>query len=310
MSLSSPASETHVCKHHAISKKNTSQHLLLRLAGGLALSGSIGLLAYRRGSLSRSGIFGAIFTGTTTVGLGGGSWGFTLIYFFLSSSFLSHFRAREKEKTAADKFSKGSQRDFAQVIANGGVASACAISNSLISRSAVREIITSGYAGALATATADTWATELGVLSTNTPRLLTTGKTVPPGTSGGITPLGICAAATGALSLGTIFKLLRRGTTPLLPLLTLLGGLGGSLFDSWLGATFQAMYICPTCQQETEQRIHNCGTVTQHIHGVSWMNNDVVNFLATLFGGLCTALLQLLLVRQPKIDTHSLHKNP
>src|SRR5262249_3152460 len=152
---------------------------------------------------------------------------------------------------------------------------------------------------------ADTWATELGVLSATTPRLITTGKATLPGTSGGITPLGTTAAASGAFSLGLVFSLLnkhhaswalpqyrsnrvgtglapvqkrvlatdsRTGASPVptrfplieqdwtLPPIALLSGLIGSLFDSWLGATYQAMYYCPACQKETERHIHSCGS--------------------------------------------------
>src|SRR5205085_894037 len=94
---------------------------------GFIFSTAIALLAYRRRSLDRSGVGGAILSGTTIFGMGGWAWGLTLIYFFVSSSWLSHFREREKEHTAADKFSKGSRRDFAQAMANGGVATLMAL---------------------------------------------------------------------------------------------------------------------------------------------------------------------------------------
>src|SRR5712692_11443732 len=67
-----------------------------RLSLGLFLSAAISLFAYRRRSLSRSGVAGAIVTGTTTFGLGGWDWGLSLIIFFVSSSMLSHFREQEK----------------------------------------------------------------------------------------------------------------------------------------------------------------------------------------------------------------------
>ena len=115
-----------------------------RVLLGLLLSSTIGLLAYRRRSLTGSGIAGAIITGTTTVGLGGWPWGLSLIYFFLSSSLLSHFRSRQKEATSADKFSKGSQRDLAQAIANGGVASAFALTYGLSHNTALRSACEAG----------------------------------------------------------------------------------------------------------------------------------------------------------------------
>jgi uncharacterized protein (TIGR00297 family) len=244
--------------------------------------------------LSKSGIAGAITTGTATFGLGGLAWGLSLIHFFVSSSLLSHYHERDKAQTATDKFSKGGQRDIAQVAANGGIATVMAIGHSLTPSTSLRKMLQVGYVGALATATADTWATELGVLSTTAPRLITTGKATLPGTSGGITPLGTAAAASGAFSLGLVFRLLNRRQTSwaLLPI-ALLSGLMGSLFDSWLGATCQAMYYCPACQKETERRIHSCGKPTQSQRGLPWMDNDVVNFLATLVGSLFAILLHL-----------------
>jgi len=265
-----------------------------RLLLGLLFSVTIGLIAYRRRSLSRSGIAGAMVTGTTTFGMGGWSWGLSLIFFFVSSSIFSHFRARDKANTANDKFSKGSRRDFAQVAANGGVATLLALSYGLAHSRFLRKVCLTGYAGALSTATADTWATELGVLSLHQPRLITTGKAVAPGTSGGITPLGTAAAASGALAMGTVFWLLQRCQRSLaaLPLIALVCGLAGSMVDSFLGATVQAMYYCPHCQKETERRVHSCGTKTQPLRGIAWLNNDAVNFIATLCGGLMAMTVQ------------------
>ncbi len=264
-----------------------------RFLPGLFLSSGIGLLAYRRRSLSRSGIVGATITGTTIFGMGGRGWGATLVFFFVSSSLLSHFRARDKERTAADKFSKGSQRDLGQVAANGGIATLLALAYGLSKAPALRELLQAGYVGALATATADTWATELGVLSTQSPRLITTGKPTAPGTSGGVTLLGSSAAALGALALGLVFWLLQRGrgARAILPCIGLISGLLGSLFDSLLGASVQAMYYCPDCEKETERRLHNCGTRTRLLRGYEWINNDVVNFLATAAGALAATAL-------------------
>jgi uncharacterized protein (TIGR00297 family) len=264
-----------------------------RLLIGFLCSTGIGLLAYRRHSLSRNGIAGAVVTGTTTFGLGGSAWGLSLIFFFVSSSLLSHFRAADKSKTAADKFSKGSQRDIAQVAANGGVATAMALGYGLAQSPTWRSTYEAGFIGALATANADTWATEIGVLSQQQPRLITTGKTTIPGTSGGVTLLGAGAAASGALAEGIIFNLLQRRFSLLLPVNALISGFCGSLIDSLLGATVQAMYYCPNCQQETEKHVHSCGMPTTYLRGIRWMDNDVVNFLATLSGSSIAIGLQL-----------------
>lgn len=267
-----------------------------RLLLGLILSAGISLFAYRRRSLSPSGVVGAVITGTTTFGLGGWAWGLALIFFFISSSALSHFRERDKAHIADDKFSKGSQRDLGQVAANGGAATLLALAYGMTHSPLLQQSLQAGYVGVLATATADTWATEIGVLSPHRPCLITTGRRVLPGTSGGVTPLGTATAALGALILGTVFWLLQRCRTSLtfLPPLALVSGLAGSISDSLLGATVQAMYYCPACDKETERHIHSCGTKTMLLRGLPWLNNDAVNFIATLCGGLAAMALQLL----------------
>ena len=267
------------------------QHRVRRTLLGFLLSSSIGLLAYRRHSLNRSGVVGTVITGTTTVGLGGWSWGLSLIFFFVTSSLLSHFRSHDKAAIAEDKFSKGSERDIWQVAANGGVGTLLALGYGLSTSSTIRDACEVGYIGAFATANADTWATEVGTLNRQPPRLITTGKLTTPGTSGGITPLGTGVAALGATALGIFYALLRGQRHLSLSLIALISGLMGSLFDSLLGATVQVMYYCPTCNKETERPIHNCGTPTTLLRGISWMNNDAVNFLATLFGALVAMLL-------------------
>lgn len=255
---------------------------------GLICSSTIALVARRRRSLSRSGAAGTIVVGTTIFSMGGWSWGLALIYFFVSSTLFSHYREHEKARTAADKFSKGSERDIGQVAANGGLATLLALAYGLTGSPLLKKMLQASFIGALATATADTWATELGVLSKQKPRLITTDKPVVPGTSGGITLLGIAAAAMGAFSLGAVFWGLRsfRRSLVTLPFVALLSGLAGSLFDSLLGATVQAMYYCPVCEKETERRTHSCGTRTTPLRGVPWIDNDVVNFVATAFGGI------------------------
>jgi uncharacterized protein (TIGR00297 family) len=268
---------------------------LKRLLFGLLFSGAIGLLAERRGSLTRSGAAGAVLTGTSIFGFGGLAWGLTLIYFFVSSTLLSHFREREKAAVAADKFSKGARRDIWQALANAGVAMGAAIGYGLGRHSPGPANLLAGFVGAMATANADTWATEVGTLSAEEPRRITTGELVAPGTSGGVTLLGTGAALAGAATVGLVAEALGAAReTPLrgrLPVIAVLSGATGALADSVLGATVQAMYWCPRCQKETERRVHGCGEATQPLRGLPWLENDAVNFASTAAGALVAMLL-------------------
>lgn len=265
----------------------------IRFICAILFSSCIGFVAYRRQSLDKSGVLGSIVSGTSIVSAGGWSWGLSLVYFFVSSSLLSSLKARDKAVVAADKFSKGSRRDLAQVAANGGLATFFALCSGFSRTPGARRRAQSGFIGALATATADTWATELGTLSKTPPRLITNGKTVTPGTSGGITYLGIAASSLGACSIG-YFSWIIKGLNKSLsttPFLALVSGMAGSCFDSFLGATSQAMYFCPVCETETEQHLHHCGTRTQYLRGIPWMNNDAVNFISTAIGSVAAIIL-------------------
>ena len=274
---------------------------LFELIGGLALSLAIGALGYRRGALSASGVVGALVTGTLIFGLGGWEWGVLLIVFFISSSALSFYRGRDKQ-SLAEKFAKGHRRDLGQALANGGLAAILAVFSQLFPPYAGGLAGRVGVglwfvacAGAMAAVNADTWATELGVLSPRPPRLITNGKRVDVGASGGVTWLGSAASLAGAFTIGLFAALgvliLRQGWAgaAVVLLAATAGGAAGSLFDSLLGATVQAMYWCDTCRKETERRVHRCGTETRLVRGWRWLGNDLVNFAASAVGALVAA---------------------
>jgi uncharacterized protein (TIGR00297 family) len=282
------------------------QAILPRLILGLALSTVIGLLAYRRRSLSGSGVAGAVLIGTTIFGFGGWVWGGVLVAFFVSSSVLSHYNANRKA-ALAEHFAKDGRRDFAQTLANGGLAALMALVAGLLGRTApLFPVLAMAFYGALATANADTWATELGVLAKRLPRLISTGRAVPTGTSGGVTGLGLVAALAGAAFIGLVAFILVQGAAQatlgawllqdwvLIPVAAI-SGLGGALFDSLLGATVQSIYFCDACGRETEQAIHRCGHPAHLLRGWRWLGNDWVNFLASIFGAALAATMGLFL---------------
>lgn len=270
---------------------------IAQLGLGLVLSVGIGGLAYWRRSLTQSGWLGAVIVGTLTFGFGGWSWGLTLIAFFVTSTILSHYKESLKERKAAEKFAKGGRRDLWQTFANGGLGALCATAYALTGQPVT---LLAAFAGFMATVTADTWATELGVLSPHKPRLITNGRPVDPGTSGGITVFGTSASAIGALLIGTIFFALlviegapAASTWWVIPA-SLIGGVGGALIDSLMGATVQAIYAYPD-GRETERRVARDGRPTTFLRGWQWLNNDMVNLLSSIAGALLAILTGLAL---------------
>jgi uncharacterized protein (TIGR00297 family) len=254
--------------------------ILIGITAGIFIS----VLAWQLGSLTISGAASAAITGSLIFGLGGLQWGVLLLTFFITSSLLSKIFRRQKIGLS-EKFSKGTQRDWGQVAANGGLGALLVILFSLNPESSWGWY---AYTGAMAAVNADTWATELGVLNPSSPILITNGKNVEPGTSGAISLYGIIATFAGAASIGftgAVFS--PPGEKWILICAAVLGGVCGSMFDSVLGATVQAIFECGACSKETERHpYHTCGTETTLIRGWYWLNNDLVNFLASLSGAM------------------------
>jgi uncharacterized protein (TIGR00297 family) len=251
---------------------------------GFILAIIVAVLAYRVHSLNKSGAAAATIVGTIIFGIGGWQWAILLLTFFITSSGLSRAFKKRKEGLS-EKFSKGHERDAGQVLGNGGLATFFAALQAFYPESILPWI---GFAASLAAVNADTWATELGVLNPTPPRMITDlRKRVEKGTSGGISLWGTGASILGAAIIALPAVLLSPIDTLTTGhwLLITIAGLAGSLFDSFLGATVQAMYYCPTDEKETEKHpLHTCGTETVHIRGWKWLDNDWVNFACGAFG--------------------------
>jgi uncharacterized protein (TIGR00297 family) len=259
----------------------------MQLLLGFLLAIIVSYLAYRARSLDKSGALAATVVGTIVFGVGGWQWAILLLAFFITSSGLSRL-FRKRKQGLDEKFSKGHERDAGQVFGNGGLATAFVLVHALYPESGLGWV---GFAASLAAVNADTWATELGVLNPVPPRLITDlRKRVEKGTSGGVSLLGTLASLTGSALIAAPAALFTDHWS-LLPLITL-AGLAGSLFDSLLGATVQAMYYCPTDKKETEKHpLHTCGTGTVHIRGWKWLDNDWVNFACSVFGAVVALLI-------------------
>jgi uncharacterized protein (TIGR00297 family) len=173
-----------------------------------------------------------------------------LLATFVLTFSATRFGRGKKQRLGVAEDKRG--RNAAQVAANLGVAglgAAAALSHPLPGKCYAVLV-----AAALAEATADTLASELGEVLGGQPMMVTTRRRVPPGTDGAISLAGTLAGLVGAVLVVLV-------ATPTLGLgisdavCADLGAAGGLFVDSLLGAT-------------AERR--------------GWLNNDGVNFLSTV----------------------------
>lgn len=244
---------------------------------GAIFAAVVAALAYRARALSAGGAAAAFAVGAIVFGSGGWPAAAVLFAFFIPSSLLS--RIGGARKRAIDK--RSAARSGWQVLANGGVAALCALAAAHGGASAA-----AAFAGAFAAASADTWGTEIGTLSPAPPVSILSLRRVEPGRSGGVTMLGLGATLGGALFVAVVAAVV--GIAPLWSVAA--GGIAGALLDSVLGASLQALRWCPACRCECEMRRHQCGTATVLRRGASWLENDGVNFAATLCGAIVASI--------------------
>jgi uncharacterized membrane protein len=106
--------------------------------------------------------------------------------------------------------------------------------------------------------------------------MITTWARVTRGVSGGVTALGTLGGVAGALVIAML--------APAAAWAVLAGGIAGMLVDSGLGATVQGVYECPACAARWERRDAVCHEPVRQFAGWRWLDNDGVNFAATVAG--------------------------
>ncbi|TYP53763.1 DUF92 domain-containing protein [Thermosediminibacter litoriperuensis] len=274
--------------------KNSNLFIFIYMAGiGFVLSFFIAYAAYIKNSLTLDGSVGATFLGTIMYATSGIFGSFLMVLFFISSSLLSHFKKSAKS-SAARQFDKTGRRDVLQVLANGGAGLIYSVLYYITKNPSYLVLLAISFAAA----NADTWATELGILSKARPISLRTFKRVEKGTSGAVSLSGTFAALMGAMLIGISaaagFKLIYFGNLPFTHIqsftMVTLGGFLGSVIDSILGATLQGVYYSEELEGETEKRFSN-GRPNRLVRGLGFVNNDLVNFLSigissALFAGI------------------------
>ena len=214
----------------------------------------LGFITYKRKSLDFFGSAVMVIMGIVIIFSAGANWLLLIILFLVMSLLATKYS--KKYKMSLGEFE--GRRTSKNVITNGVVACFMAAFGGYYLP------FVGGFIGAIATATADTLASEIGVLDAH-PRLITTLQKVDPGTNGAVSPLGTAVAIAGAAIIGIAAFLLGVVANPLSAILvSIISGTVGCFMDSILGAVFEN-------------------------HG--FMTNEHVNLIATIVGAIVGILL-------------------
>lgn len=252
----------------------TSLELIIAIFCALIVS----LIAWRMRALTVSGAVAAFVVGGCVFSFGGIEAAVILIAFFISGSLLSKLnpQANQKEKNG---------RDYKQVLSNG-IAPVIGVLLTALTP-IVREQATVFFLASLATATADTWATEIGMRYGNRVYNVFSFRPMQKGLSGGVSVIGLLASVLGAMSIGLLPLLPFWGGDKMCGLVLVrifpvvaVAGFIGALIDSLLGATIQVKY------EHDGLYIEDYVAGSSRVSGVSFIDNNLVNLIATIWGGL------------------------
>ncbi len=245
---------------------------------------------YRKKHLTKNGAVAAFVAGVVVF------WcthiqGFLLLCCFYFSSYAigKYCELRYPEKRIEKK---GHTRDYMQVLANGllAVIAALQYENTLNIRFLIM------FGAVIAEATSDTWAGEIGRLSTKPPVSIRTFQIVPKGLSGGVTALGFIGAVAGSFFIAMMWFILFPVRVNFVSVFIItFCGFAGCILDSFLGATCQAMYLDEKKDAVTEQDTDEDGKKRNLVRGLSWMDNDMVNLSSNIFAAMCAFALSRVL---------------
>jgi len=220
---------------------------------------TFGYFAFRAKTADLTGLFSAALVGIILVVFADVRWFIIMLAFFILGSAATKYKFGYKKRIGVEQGQSGA-RGYRNVFANGIVAAAAAVLFGVFQQ----PVFIVMYVGCVATAAADTLASEIGVTG-GVPRLITTLKEVPIGPNGGVTITGETVALLGGFVVSMVAFVLGVITLPMVVVCTIAGFVGTNI-DSLVGATL-----------ENRGFLGNAGT----------------NLLATLSGGLFAMLLFL-----------------
>ena len=275
---------------------------------GLLVMGVVGALAYKAHFVDISGLISAFIVGFTIWYTGGVSAFVIILFFFLTAGVATKYKYKAKVQKNVAQEGKG-KRSWKNVFGSGLIPMAFSVAMYLtrlspdLAAAGWPFFLFGGYVGAVATTSADTLASEVGVFSKSKPRLITNlRRKVPSGTIGAVSLLGEGAALLAGLSIGFIavfFAVLTPGWVPavtttehvifLIPLAALTAFIGCNV-DSFLGAAFQNRFVCEICGAVTDKDFH-CDYETKYIGGFKSFTNMHVNFGSSGMGATLGVLL-------------------
>nr|WP_320161362.1 TIGR00297 family protein [uncultured Methanoregula sp.] len=224
---------------------------------------TFGYFAFRSKTADLSGLFSAALVGIILLVFAypeGTQWFLIMLVFFILGSVATKYKFEYKKRIGVEQGQSGA-RGYKNVFANGIVAAAAAVLFGVFQQ----PVFAVMYVGCVATAAADTLASEIGVTG-GVPFMITTLKRVPIGTNGGVTLVGESVALLGGF-LVSLAALLLGVITPWMLVVCTIAGFVGTNIDSVVGATL-----------ENKGFLGNAGT----------------NLLATIGGGLFAVAVFLL----------------
>jgi len=238
------------------------QEDLLMVVVAVIIGFTFGYFAFRAKTADLSGLFSAALIGIILLVFAaplGTQWFLIMLSFFILGSAATKYKFQYKKRIGVEQ-GRGGARGYRNVFANGIAAAAAAVLFGVFQQ----PVFIVMYVGCVATAAADTLASEIGVTG-GIPYMITTFKKVPIGVNGGITLTGECVALLGGFTVSLV-ALLLNVITPEMMIICTLAGFVGTNIDSLVGATL-----------ENRGFLGNAGT----------------NLLATLGGGVCAVALYL-----------------